>query len=127
VLAFVGLVFAGSAYVPEVFEERSETGNVFGRAAQFEQSLAVFAEHPLLGVGFSNFNNVVTGESRYRASYQGVSSVDSTGLNIWYAFVIAVCYKYGLTAPESEPPAEAELAEKAFSAPQRTFSPVFFR
>jgi|ERR1051326_7839699 O-antigen ligase len=193
VLAFVGLIFAGSFYAPDVFADRSDAANLLGRAAQLEQSLTVFAEHPLLGVGFSNFNHVVAGEGRYRTSYQGVSSLDSphnnltqalaetgilgfvpylmmhillllalwhlrkssgsgplvwkyfiylfltywiTGLtessgfealNIWYAFAIAVCYKFGLTAPASNAPAESELAAVSFSAPQRTFSPAFFR
>jgi O-antigen ligase len=192
VLASVGLIFAGGVYAPDVFQDRSDAMNILGRAAQLEQSLAVFAEHPLLGVGFSNFNRVVAGENRYRASYQGVSSVDSPhnnltqalaetgifgfvpylmmhivlllalwqlressgsgflvwkyfiyifltywitgltessgfgGLNIWYGFAIAVFYKYGLTAPDSQAPAEAEPAGQCFRAPQRTFSPAFF-
>ena len=44
--------------------------------AQHEQSLRVFMSHPWLGVGFSNFNDYVTGDPYYVASYQGVSSVD---------------------------------------------------
>jgi len=48
-------------------------------------------------------------------------------LNIPYAFVIAVCYKYGLTGFDSVPPAEVQVPEAASSAPTRIFSPAFLR
>jgi len=43
--------------------------------ANVEQSLRVLLDTSL-GVGFQNFNNYVTGEPRYVASYAGVSSLD---------------------------------------------------
>ena len=75
-LAFVGLVFLARAAAPEMFADRSSRDNIYGRVAQYEQSLVVFAEHPVVGVGFFNFNNYVVGEPRYSAAYEGVSSVD---------------------------------------------------
>jgi O-antigen ligase len=81
-LASVGLIFILPLFVPDMFEDRSSGANVYGRVAQYEQSLRVFVEHPLLGVGFSNFNDFVEGEPRYVASYEGVSSVDSPHSNL---------------------------------------------
>src|SRR6267378_1090164 len=79
----VGLIFIATLFIPEsVVEDRSRAENVYGRVAQFEQSLRVFVEHPVLGVGFYNFGRVVAGEPRYVASYQGVNSVDSPHNNL---------------------------------------------
>jgi O-antigen ligase len=74
--ALVGLIFAVAALAPQVFEDRSSAGNVYGRVAEFNQSLRVFAEHPLTGVGFLNFHNYVVGEVRYVTTYEGVRSLD---------------------------------------------------
>ena len=83
VLASVGLIFVAPLFAPEsVVEDRSSAGNVYGRVAQFEQSLRVFVDHPVLGVGFYNFGKVVAGEPRYVASYEGVFSVDSPHNNL---------------------------------------------
>ena len=77
ILASVGLIFLAPLLAPKsMVEERSSSENVYGRVAQFEQSLRVFVDHPMLGVGFWNFHEFVVGESRYRASYMGVSSLD---------------------------------------------------
>jgi O-antigen ligase len=76
-LASVGLIFLASLLAPaSMVEERSSSENVYGRVAQFEQSLRVFADHPVLGVGFWNFHEFVMGEARYKASYEGVPSLD---------------------------------------------------
>jgi O-antigen ligase len=75
-LAFVGLIFIFKAFVPDMFEDRSSTFNLYGRVAEFEQSLRVFVDHPLLGIGFHNFHEFVVGEPRYLASYEGVPSLD---------------------------------------------------
>jgi len=75
-LASIGVIFIAPFFAPKVFEDRSSSENAYGRIAEFEQSLRVFVDHPLLGVGFQNFNNYVTGEPRYVASYAGVSSLD---------------------------------------------------
>lgn len=72
----VGLVGTIAVLAPAVFEDRSSSGNVYGRLAEVQQSLRVFAEHPVLGVGFLNFHNYVAGEPRLVATYNGVSSLD---------------------------------------------------
>ena len=75
-IALLGLVLIAKVAAPDMFEDRSSADNVYGRVAQYQQSLVVFSEHPLLGVGFFNFNNYVTGELRYFTSYDGVPAVD---------------------------------------------------
>jgi O-antigen ligase len=76
-LVSVGLIFLAPLLAPaSMVEERSSSENVYGRVAQFEQSLRVFVDHPVLGVGFWNFHEFVMGEPRYMASYEGVSSLD---------------------------------------------------
>jgi len=157
---------------------------VYGRVAQFEQSLRVFADHPWLGVGFSSFNAFVAGQLQYRTSYEGWSSVDwphnnlmaalaetgilgfvtyvmthivllwamwqlrqlsscgysvwryyvymfltywITGLteatgfnafvNLWYVFLMTICYKYVLTAPDAILPVEERVPGRILSAP----------
>ncbi len=76
-LASVGMIFLAPLLAPaSMVEERSSSENVYGRVAQFEQSLRVFVDHPVLGVGFWNFHEFVMGEPRYMASYEGVSSLD---------------------------------------------------
>jgi len=83
ILACAGLIFFVRLLVPAaVIEDRSSRQNIYGRIAQLEQSLQVFTEHPLLGVGFYNFGRVVEGEPRYVASYEGVNSVDSPHNNL---------------------------------------------
>ncbi len=77
ILASVGLIFLAPLLAPaSMVEERSSSDNVYGRVAQFEQSLRVFVDHPVSGVGFWNFHEFVVGESRYLASYKGVPSLD---------------------------------------------------
>jgi O-antigen ligase len=76
ILASAAVIFTVAALAPEVYEDRSSAGNIYGRVAEFEQSLHVFAEHPLLGVGFLNFHNYVAGEVRYISTYEGVTSLD---------------------------------------------------
>jgi O-antigen ligase/polysaccharide polymerase Wzy-like membrane protein len=81
-LASVGLILIASLLAPDVFEDRSSALNVYGRVAQLEQSLLVFVNHPVLGVGFTNFTNFVVGESRYLVSYEGLSSLDRPHNNL---------------------------------------------
>jgi O-antigen ligase len=80
--ASAGLIFLAPVLAPEVFEDRSRAENAYARVAEYEQSLRVFLDHPMLGVGFLNFNRYVTGEPRYVASYRGVLSVDSPHSNL---------------------------------------------
>jgi O-antigen ligase len=81
-VASAGLIFLMPVFAPEVFEDRSRAENGYARVAEYEQSLRVFLDHPMLGVGFLNFNRYVTGELRYVASYRGVLSVDSPHSNL---------------------------------------------
>jgi O-antigen ligase len=74
--AFIGLVLVIRVAMPDVFEDRAGSDNFYGRIAEYEQSFKVFVDHPLLGVGYNNFNNAVAGISQYRASYEGVASLD---------------------------------------------------
>ena len=76
ILSFVGTVFVAGLLAPQILQDRSSGDNVWGRVAQFQQSVRVFAENPVWGVGFMNFHEYVVGEPRYVATYQGVSSVD---------------------------------------------------
>jgi O-antigen ligase len=81
-LASIGVIFIAPIVAPKVFEDRSSLENAHGRIAEFEQSLRVFVDHPVLGVGFWNFHEFVAGEARYTASYEGVSSLDSPHNNL---------------------------------------------
>lgn len=76
ILSFVGTVFLAGLLAPQILQDRSSGDNVYGRVAQFQQNMRVFAENPLWGVGFLNFHEYVVGEPRYVATYLGVSSVD---------------------------------------------------
>src|SRR5712664_970220 len=53
-LASIGVIFIVPLFAPKVFEDRSSSENAYGRIAEFEQSLRVFVDHPLLGVGFQS-------------------------------------------------------------------------
>jgi O-antigen ligase len=75
-LASAGAIFLLPILAPDVFEDRSSSQNAYSRIAEYEQSLRVFVEHPVLGVGFQNFNRYVTGEPRFVAAYRGAYSVD---------------------------------------------------
>lgn len=76
ILSFAGLLFGAKVLFPGVFQDRSGTDNWYARIAEYKQSLKVFADHPVLGVGYSNFNYFVAGESQYTMTYNGVQSVD---------------------------------------------------
>jgi O-antigen ligase len=80
--ASAGLIFLAPVLAPEVFEDRSRAENAYARVAEYEQSLRVFLDHPMLGVGFLNFNRYVAGEPRYVATYRGVTSVDTPHSNL---------------------------------------------
>ena len=81
-LASAGAIFLLPIFAPNVFEDRSSSENAYSRVAEYKQSFRVFVEHPVLGVGFQNFNRFVTGETRFLASYRGVYSVDWPHSNV---------------------------------------------
>ena len=71
-----------SILAPDAYADRSRSGNVYGRLAEQMQTWHVFASHPLLGVGLGRFGDVVIGDSKYLAFYNGVQSVDSPHNNL---------------------------------------------
>jgi O-antigen ligase len=81
-VASTGVIFLLPVLAPEVFEDRSRAENAYARVAEYAQSFRVFLDHPMIGVGFLNFNRYVTGEPRYVASYRGVTSVDTPHSNL---------------------------------------------
>jgi hypothetical protein len=86
-LSSAGLIFIAPLFAPKsVVEDRSNPGNVYSRVAEFEASLRVIADHPVLGVGFANFGKFVVGEPRYVTSYEGVYSVDTPHNNLTQIF-----------------------------------------
>lgn len=83
ILASVGLIFVAPLFLPDMLvEDRGGADNVYGRVAQFKQSIRVFADHPVTGVGFYNFHNFVAGDQEYLESYEGVPSLDSPHNNL---------------------------------------------
>jgi len=79
----VVVIFGAPLFLPSMLlEDRSGSGNVYGRIAQLKQSFHVFADHPAFGVGFLNFQNAVAGNSIYVESYAGVASLDSPHNNL---------------------------------------------
>jgi len=67
--------------LPDVFEERTDPEHVYGRVAQYQQSFAMFLDHPLTGVGLNNFGEAAQ-NSKYVMYYQGYESVDSPHSNL---------------------------------------------
>lgn len=75
VLGTVGVV-ALSILAPDVYSDRSDPANVYGRFAQQMQTWRVFVAHPVLGVGLGSFHDVVNQDTGYLAAYSNVRSVD---------------------------------------------------
>lgn len=171
VFSLLSVALALYLALPVVFEERSGSANLYGRIAEQKQVLLMVMDHPLIGVGFTNFLDAAQ-HGRYVTSYKGVVSVDtqhnnlsavlsetgligfvpfvisqilfvacfwrlrhkksgrselvwrsflfifmvywvngmslssgySADLNLWYMFVLAVLYKFGMTAPTGRGP-----------------------
>jgi O-antigen ligase len=74
------LVAANSVF-PEIVQERVlSLANVYGRVAQQKQTFELFSNHPLLGVGFSNFTPAVE-QLTGSLTYLDVEAVDSPHSN----------------------------------------------
>lgn len=69
-------VIALSILAPDVYSDRSDPSNVYGRFAQQMQTWQVFVAHPVLGVGLGRFHEVVSQDTGYLAAYSNVRSVD---------------------------------------------------
>ncbi len=65
-----------SVLAPDVYSDRSDPANLYGRFAQQEQTWRVFVTHPVLGVGLGSFHDVVSQDTGYLADYSNVRSVD---------------------------------------------------
>lgn len=116
---FLLIALGVRAALPAVFEERSAPGNVFGRLAEQQQVLAMFADHPLNGIGLNNFFYEASQKGKYTAFFGDVQSVDyphnnlgavlaETGLTGFIPFVvsqvllvIAFCQVRRSATPES--------------------------
>src|SRR5439155_9239221 len=77
-MGFYAALFTIKTKVPYIYEDRIENpSNVYGRLAQYRQSLAVLLDNLWLGAGFGQFTNLVSDESKYRFFFRGVGSIDS--------------------------------------------------
>ncbi|HVU47798.1 MAG TPA: O-antigen ligase family protein [Terracidiphilus sp.] len=65
------IVIALAALAPGVFQDRSSSSNVYGRLAQDKQTLKIFIDHPVIGVGLFNFLPVAERSARYQADSFG--------------------------------------------------------
>jgi len=78
-----GLVFAAWLLSPEILVERFlDPANLFARIAQQQQTLRVFQQSPLTGVGFTNYMTGVEQPGSSGASFQDVSALDSPHNNL---------------------------------------------
>ena len=90
-LALGGIVLTATGLAtlaPGVFRERSGAENLYGRIAQHRQTLRMVADHPLLGIGITNFAAVVSRDARYRAvSYEGLEAETTPHNNVAFVAV----------------------------------------
>jgi len=75
ILCALGVILL-SILAPEVYSDRSDPANLYGRFAQQMQTWRVFVTHPVLGVGLGSFHEVVSQDTGYLADYSNVRSVD---------------------------------------------------
>lgn len=80
--AMIGAValFASVAVFPvvvpgDVAQERTSGDDLWARVAQQAQTLRVFEDHPLTGVGLGNFIRTAETAPKYEASFAGVAAV----------------------------------------------------
>lgn len=74
-------VACSAAFFPELFSSRTSSDNVNSRVAQNEQTLEIFLDNPLTGVGLGNYEKAAT-SGRYNTSYHGVEGVNFPHSNI---------------------------------------------
>jgi O-antigen ligase len=85
--ALLGLVaaalLASAAFAPDFFQERvADLFNVYGRVAQYGQSIALFMDNPLTGVGLSNFFDAAMKDAKYAVAFGDVGAVDYPHSNL---------------------------------------------
>lgn len=110
--------------IPEAFEDRTDPTNVYNRIAQQFQTLAMFLDNPVNGVGLNNFNNAA--QSSNTTVYEGLESVDyphnnlgailaETGLTGFVPFVASQVFFFAAFWKLSrDNSADSKLAWKAF-------------
>lgn len=81
ILGLASLVFLSAltlkAVSPGLFEDRvSDQSNVNARLAEYKQGLALFSDHPVVGVGLNQFYNSVADRYKYLFYFKGESSLD---------------------------------------------------
>ena len=81
-ILLVGLVLVAAVVAPDAYTDRSRPDNFYFRIAGEKQFLAVFLDHPLLGIGIKNYTDVVSQESRYAALYEGVQASTAPHSNL---------------------------------------------
>jgi len=72
---FILLALVLRLALPQIFAERSDPTNLYGRIAEQRQVLMMFLDHPLFGVGLNNFYFAAQ-SGKYTAYYEDVESVD---------------------------------------------------
>lgn len=73
----VSAVLIVSVVAPDIYQDRSNPDNIYGRLAEQAQTWRLFSSHPILGVGIGRFTEVVKEDTGYLSFYEGVRSVDS--------------------------------------------------
>ncbi len=83
-LLVLGVIFLmGNAVLPDLYQERVSSGeNVYARMAQQRQTLHLFLQDPLLGVGLNNFITTVSRDTPYTGPYSGVDPLDAPHSNL---------------------------------------------
>lgn len=86
-LGIIALLVAGLAILaPGAYKDRTNTDNFYVRFSQNEQSWRIFADHPLVGVGLTNYTPLAESTPRYQTSFKGVEQVNFPHNNIgWMA------------------------------------------
>jgi len=111
--------------LPSVFEERSGSATLYARIAQQKQTVQLFLDHPMNGIGLSNFTDALQ-NTKYSTFYEDEEALDSahnnlgavlaeTGLTGFLPFVASQIFImaafWKLRSAESS---EAKLASKMF-------------
>jgi len=80
VIILIGLM------IPSILKDRADSSNVSGRWSQDRQTWRIFLDHPVFGVGLSNFLPVATSNPRYQADLDNVPPLNFPHNNLgWIA------------------------------------------
>src|SRR5712692_980626 len=111
--------------LPAIFEERSSPENVYGRIAQQVETLRLFFDHPINGVGLNNYHEAAQTDSKYTTDYDDVESADyphnnlgavlsETGLAGFLPYCLSQVFLLAFWKIRSQHKAGADLAWKYF-------------